>query len=184
MRIKWHTPTFMAFIGLLASILACNAPTPTPQPLLPSTTPDAVPPPDTVLPSPTRISPEPTPTTAPPTAATTGSPVPTESPPTPPAGRPTPVSTGPLDFAKPASLDNWQPTADGGYEATIILRITGGAPPYVIHHDLDTFIAEETSPEILFEARGCSALVHTIIVESADGQRVTHDYWIPAPWCD
>jgi hypothetical protein len=26
--------------------------------------------------------------------------------------------------------------------------------------------------------------VHTITVESADGQRVGHDYWIPPPWCD
>jgi hypothetical protein len=187
MRTRWHTPMFLALIGLLASILACNAPAPTPQSPPPSITPDTVPPQETSLPSPTEVSPEPTPTTAPPTAATTESPLPTESPPTPSTGRPTPappVSTGPLDFPVPTLLDNWQPTADGGYEATIILRITGGAPPYVVHHDMDTFITEEISPAIVFEARGCSALVHTIIVESADGQSVEHDYWIPAPWCD
>lgn len=191
MRKEWHASMLLAFVGLVASVLACNAPTPTQVPSLVGT-PDAaspVPAQETPLPSPTQVSPEATPTTALPTATETA---PTETPlvtkpPTPSAGRPTPappVSTGPLGFAIPGRLDNWQPLDNGGYEATIILRITGGAPPYTVHHDLDVFVTEETDPAIIFEAQGCSALVHTIIVESTDGQSVTHDYWIPVPWCD
>jgi len=81
-------------------------------------------------------------------------------------------------------LDHWQPLADGKHEATIILHITGGAPPYTIHHDLSVFTTWEATPAIVFQAHGCSAMVHTIIVESADGQKVEHKYWIPTPWCD
>ena len=84
----------------------------------------------------------------------------------------------------PAALDSWRSLGDGGYEATIILRITGGAPPYTIRHDQDVFITEELSPAIVFTASGCGALVHTIVVASADGQSVAHDYAIPPPWCE
>jgi hypothetical protein len=84
----------------------------------------------------------------------------------------------------PARLDSWRSLPNGAQEATIILHITGGAPPYTVHHDLDVFTTQEADPAIVFEARGCSALVHTIVVESADGQSVTHDYWIAVPWCD
>ena len=66
---------------------------------------------------------------------------------------------------------------------TIIVCITGGAPPYTVHHDLDVFTTTETHLAIVFIARGCT-LVHTILVESADGQSNKHDYWIRAPWCD
>jgi hypothetical protein len=99
--------------------------------------------------------------------------------------RPTPpASTGPLDFAEPARLDSWRSLPDGAQEATIILHITGGASPYTVHHDLDVFTTWEADPAIVFEAQGCSALVHTIIVESADGQSVKKEYYIPAPWCE
>ena len=196
MRKEWRASGLLAYVVLLASILACNAPTPTQVPSLVGT-PDAaspVPAQETPLPSATQVPPEATPTTALPTAteATATEAAPTETPsgtmpPTPSAARPTPappVSTGPLDFVVPGRLDAWQPLDNGGYEATIILNITGGAPPYTIHHDLDVFVTEEAAPAIVFEAQGCSALVHTIIVESTDGQSVTHDYWIPVPWCD
>ena len=201
MRKERHASMLLACVGLVASVLACNAPTPTQVPSLVGT-PDAaspVPAQETPLPSATQVPPEATPTTALPTAteatateATATEAAATETPsgtmpPTPSAARPTPappVSTGPLDFVVPGRLDAWQPLDNGGYEATIILNITGGAPPYTIHHDLDVFVTEETDPAIVFEAQGCSALVHTIIVESTDGQSVTHDYWIPVPWCD
>jgi hypothetical protein len=191
MRNERHASMLLAFVGLVASVLACNAPTPTQVPPLVGT-PDAaspVPAQETPLPSATQAPPEATPTTALPTAtqaAATETPSGTR-PPTPSAGRPTPappVSTGPLDCVVPGRLDAWQTLDNGAYEATIILNITGGAPPYTVHHDLDVFVTEETDPAIIFEARGCSALVHTIIVESTDGQSVTHDYWIPVPWCD
>ena len=200
-------PLFLALIGLVAGTLACHAPTTPREATPPSMTPTAestAPAQDTTLPSPTQTSPratptipestvaEPTvaePTVAEPTVAgptATQTPLPTQ-PPTPSAGRPTPappVSTGPLDFKEPARLDSYRALTNGGFEATIILRITGGAPPYIVHHDLDTFTTEAPNPAIVFDAQGCSALVHTIIVESADGQRVQHDYWIAAPWCD
>jgi hypothetical protein len=199
---KNKAPLFLAFIGLVAGVLACNSPTTTREAPPPSMTPAAestTPTQDTTLPSPTQTSPQVTPTVpestvaeptvAEPTVAeptATQTPLPTQ-PSTPSSGRPTPappVSTGPLDFPEPTRLDSYRPQTDGGFEATIILRITGGAPPYIVHHDMDTFATEEPNPAIVFEARGCSALVHTIIVESADGQRVQHDYWIAAPWCD
>ena len=194
---KNQAPLFLALIGLLAGIMACNAPTTPSEATPPSMTPTAepaTPAQATTLPSPTQTSPQATPTVpestvAEPTVAgptATQTPLPTQ-PPTPSAGRPTPAppaSTGPLDFKEPSRLDSYQPLTNDGFEATIILRITGGAPPYIVHHDLDTFTTEAPNPAIVFEAQGCSALVHTIIVESADGQRAQHDYWIPAPWCD
>ena len=70
-------------------------------------------------------------------------------------------------------------------EATIILHISGGAPPYTVHHDQDLVTTTwKTDPAIVFQARACNALVHTIIVESADGQTARNKYWIPVPWCD
>jgi hypothetical protein len=207
MRKKDTPPLFLAFIGLVAGVMACNPPTTPREAPPPSMTPaatSATPAQDTTLPSPTPTSPQatstvPEPTVAEPTVAeptvaeptvaeptSTQTPLPTQ-PPTPSAGRATPAppaSTGPLDFAEPTRLDSYQALTDGGFEATITLRITGGAPPYIVHHDLETFTTEAPNPAIVFEAQGCSALVHTIIVESADGQRVQHDYWIPAPWCD
>ncbi len=68
---------------------------------------------------------------------------------------------------------------------TILIHITGGAPPFTIHHDVDVFETGERDAPIVFR-HGCGAIVHTITVESADGQSVTHDYWIPEevlPWC-
>ena len=194
---RTRAPLFLGSIGLVAGILACNAPTTPREAPPPSMTPaaaSATPARDTTLPPPTQTSPQATPTVPESmvTEPTVAGPTPTETPvptpyPTPSAGRPTPappVSTGPLDFEEPARLDDYRPLDNGGFEATIILRITGGAPPYIVHHDLDTFTNETPDPAIVFEAQGCSALVHTIIVESADGQRAQHDYWIPAPWCD
>jgi outer membrane biosynthesis protein TonB len=189
---KKEAALFLACIGLVTGILACNAPTTTPEAPRSDVTPateSPASPDETAVPSVTQISPPATPTTTtpPPTVPTpTETPVPTPYP-TPSAGRPTPAppaSTGPLDFPEPTRLDSYRPLTDGGFEATITLRITGGAPPYIVHHDLDTFTTEAPNPAIVFDAQGCSALVHTIIVESADGQRVQHDYWIPPPWCD
>lgn len=180
----------LACIGLVAGSLACNAPTPTLQ-----TSP--IPPlQETPLPQPTETLPEATsmpvpsavtetaPTSAPP--ALTNTPLlptatltPTETPtPTPP------ISTGPLDFTRPTRLDHWQPLPDGKYECEIILQITGGAPPYTVHHDLDISTTWEINPTLVFTAHGCGAIVHTIKVESADWQTVVHDYWIQPPWCE
>ncbi len=183
MRHRRRKSMALAIVGLVVSTLACNAPTATPSTPVPSAVPD------TPTTSPTQASPEATPTPVPPAtteAAATETSTPTET--TVPSNttpRPTPpASTGPLDFDAPTRLDSWRSLPNGAQEATIILRITGGAPPYTVHHDLDVFTTWETDPAIVFEAQGCSALVHTIVVESADGQSVTRDYWIAVPWCD
>jgi hypothetical protein len=187
MKNRGRVSMVLALVGLVASILACNAPTATPQGPSPNATPGitaTAPPQEMPPPSPTQVSPEATPTPVPPAPTETPTPTETALPPetTP---RPTPpASAGPLDFAVPTRLDSWRSLPDGTQEATIILHITGGAPPYTIHHDLDVFTTWEADPAIVFEAQGCSALVHTIIVESADGQSVTKEYYIPVPWCE
>jgi hypothetical protein len=91
---------------------------------------------------------------------------------------------GLLGFPEPTRLDYWQPLTDDEYECTIIVQITGGALPYTVLHDADGFTTWETNPKIVFRARGCSGIVHTITVESADGQTVSHDYHIRSPWCE
>jgi serine/threonine-protein kinase len=101
---------------------------------------------------------------------------------TPTATAESPVSAGPLDFPEPTRLDAWEP-AEGDHEATIILHISGGAPPFTIYHDMTVFTTEEREYPLVFTASGCS-IIHSITVESADGQSVSHDYFIRSPWCD
>ncbi len=178
--------------GLATGSLACNMPTPTPH-----TSPGPLPQETTSLPSPdvpveatatSTYVPLLTPETAAPSASPaasetalppTDTPLPTETPTATP-----PVSTGPLDFDTPWRLDSWQDLGQGKYECRLVLKITGGAPPYTVHHDLDEFETWQTEPALVFDAHGCGALVHTIKVESADGQSVVHDYFISAPWCE
>ena len=174
----------LALIALVAGILACNAPqreTAEPQAPGPSATPHGS---ATSPPQETPLSPEPpvSPETAPSPTNTPPAPTPTSS----PTETPTPTTAatpGPLDFPTPTALDSWRALDDGGYEATIIVRITGGAPPYTVSHDLESFTTDETNPALVFNAQGCNALVHTIKVESDDGQSVSHGYYIEPPWC-
>ncbi|NLE99470.1 MAG: hypothetical protein GX601_00680 [Anaerolineales bacterium] len=68
---------------------------------------------------------------------------------------------------------------------TIVVRISGGAAPFTVLHDTTTAgsgIQDRNYP-LVFQASGCT-IVHSITVESSDGQRVSHDYWIHSPWCD
>jgi hypothetical protein len=179
----------LVLVGLTASGLACNAPTPTPE-ASPTRSPQETP---TSLRTQTPLEG----TSTPVSTATEGmtpasSPLPTVTPLTPTAtitptetATPTPpISTGPLDFPAPTRLDHWQALADSKYECQIILQITGGAPPYTVHHDLEVFETWQNRPALVFTAHGCGAIVHTIRVDSADGQTVTHDYYISAPWCE
>ena len=98
-----------------------------------------------------------------------------------PIGEP-PVSADPLDFVPPEHLDGWE-TTDTGHKATIIINISGGAPPFTVHHDTDVFVTDQRECSIQFNVGGC-AIIHSITVDSADGQSVTHDYYIRAPGCD
>jgi hypothetical protein len=90
-------------------------------------------------------------------------------------------SEGPLDFLVPSMLDDWQ-KLNGNYEVTIILHITGGAGPFIVHHDTDAVLTADRQHPLVFLASGCT-IVHTIKVESSDGQSVLHDYYINSPWC-
>jgi hypothetical protein len=125
--------------------------------------------------TPSRVAP------ATPTATTTPTLAPSTSQPASPTAE-APVSAGPLDFPEPTRLDAWEP-AQGGYRATIIVHIEGGAPPFAVYHDLDRFETAERDYPLVFITGGCT-IIRTITVESADGQRVSHDYYIRSPWCD
>lgn len=160
-------------LGLVVAILACNAPTPTPEEE-PSPSPGSVEAQDTLAPTNTPTL----------TVVILHTPTPTETPtesPTPTA----PVSAGPLDFTPPTRLDHWEEVEDGEMLAAFTVEIIGGAPPYDLYHDLE-FVKTtwQTDPQITFRARGCSGIVHTITVKSADGQIAKHDYWISPPWCE
>lgn len=189
-----YTLMIFATCALIAASLACNAPVePTAPPAgVPDTVTPYVPPAETepgeepgtetdpapepsATPTP-EISPTPTITpTATATITPTRAPVtatPTQAP-----------SSGPLEFTPPTTLAHWEPIEGGGNRVTVAIQITGGAPPYTVHHDLESFTTYETNPTITYTAHGCGALVHTIKVESADGQEVSHGYYIGAPWC-
>jgi hypothetical protein len=108
---------------------------------------------------------------------------------TPAGGAATPTVTGeppamgePLDFPVPTQLDGWETTSTG-HRATIVIHISGGVPPFNVYHDLEMFTTEKRDPEIVFDVGGC-AIIHTITVESADGQQAVHEYYIRAPGCD
>lgn len=184
-----HKRILVAFLLLTLATLACNAPGPEPTSDQPTVTP-FVPPAEGTSPSPTEPAEEsPTATSAPeeptetiPPATPTTTPTVTLEPPT---AQPTsPPSEGPLDFSVPSSLDDYQPTGEGDYRVTLVIHISGGAPPFTVHHDVETFETNERDYPIVFRHGGCSAIVHTITVESADGLSATHDYYISVPWCD
>jgi hypothetical protein len=182
----------LAVAALVAGILACNPPEPTgPKPA-----------PDTVTPyvpataqsqdaspseqptgegEPTQASAEPTETftPSPPPATSTSAPTRTPTP---------PVSEGPLDFEEPRWVHAWEQQAGGGVLVTVKVKIIGGAPPFTVYYD-GGFHGESREREYLldFPAQGCGQIVHTITVESADGQSKTDDFWLGGDlllWCD
>jgi serine/threonine protein kinase len=122
-----------------------------------------------------------------PSATATPAPAATDTPaaegptPTPTPTTESPISAGPLDFPKPERLDSWE-KAEGGHKGTIIVHISGGVPPFTIHHDVETFTTSERDYELTVAESGCQ-IIHTITVESADGQSVSKQYYIHSPWC-
>lgn len=194
MRDKRHL-VYLALIALVASVLACNAPTPAttvPQTPFPAATPHPLPtlPPQKTVP-PAETPAEATPTSESPeateTATTEASPTATLSPST---ETPTPSpSEGPLDFDPPTWVHSWESLSNDQYKVVVIVNIRGGASPFTIEHD---HIATEDSPtserdyNLTILTSGCGAIVHNITVKSADGQEVSKDYYIgmdPQPWC-
>jgi hypothetical protein len=100
----------------------------------------------------------------------------------------TPVSEGPLDFDDPHWVHAWRPREGGGVWVTLKVIIRGGAPPFKVYCDggLNGGSAER---EYLLEfpAEGCGQIVHTITVDSADGQSKAKAFWLGGdqlPWCD
>jgi hypothetical protein len=187
---KRYVLIVLAVTALAVSSLACNPPKPT----------GPKPPPDTVTPyapatAQSQEAPSPEPPTDVPTAATDTPVAPTETP-TPPAtstSAPTktptpPVSEGPLDFEEPRWVHAWEPREGGGILVTVKVKIIGGAPPFTIDFD-GGFHDKTTEREYLlqFAAEGCGQIVHTITVESADGQSKTDDFWLGGDlllWCN
>ena len=184
-------PVSVIFVGvvLVFGLAACTVPTTTgpavtERPTIVVTT--VV----TPTPEPTAVvvtaTPEPTAVVVTVMVVATNTPTPPTETPTmqptetsPPRPRAMPTSAGPLDFTH--WLAGWSlvSSAEDEWEYVIHVEVTGGSPPYVYHHDLETF----DTPDITWPARSCTALVHTIQVDSADGQSVRRDYWYPAPWC-
>jgi len=100
---------------------------------------------------------------------------------TPTATTGAPVSAGPLDFPVPTQLDAWE-TVEGGYRVTIIVHISGGAPPFTVYHDTDMSVTQERDYPLVFTSGGC-VIVHAITIQSADGQKVSHNYFARIPGC-
>lgn len=187
---------YLALITLVASGLACNAPTPTETAT--QSPPPASPGQETPSPPPTHVPPEATPTELPEATnvtTVTVSPAATTQPTatitSAPTETPTPQpSAGPLDFDPPAWIHSWEPLSNDQYKVVVIVNIRGGAPPFTIEHD---HVATENSPtsrrdyNLTILTGGCGAIVHNITVASADGQKVSKDYWIGVeaqPWCN
>lgn len=165
---------------------------------------ETAPPAEEVPPTVTPISPA---TTAPPaetsTPVPTDTPEPTDEPPAEPTDTPAPTDTaeptptpqprpprseGPLDFVQPEWVYMWESQPDGNVKVVVEVEITGGAPPFTIKHDGSVDGKTWGRLYLLdFLHLGCSGIGHTITVESADGQSVTHDYWLHIDrldWCN
>jgi hypothetical protein len=145
------------------------------------------PPTETPTPLPTN-TPEPTDE---PTPEPTDTPVPTPTATTEPTSTPKPQppkSTGPLDFPQPEWVYMWEKQPDGNVKVVVEVVITGGAPPFTVKHDGNVVGKTwERSFLVDFLHMGCSGIGHTITVESADGQSITHDYWLHVDrldWCN
>ncbi len=89
------------------------------------------------------------------------------------------ASAGTLSFEYPTSADAVEPV-EGGYKVTIVIHIEGGAPPFTIRHDVETFQTSERDYPLVFVVREFP-IVKSITIRSADGQEVSHDYYIANP---
>jgi hypothetical protein len=174
----------LAVVFVVLATLACDVPTPQPAAPPPTVTPytpaqmdDPTAEPDTSVEDPTA-TPEPEPTETP-------EPEPTTEPQ--PTNTVEPVSTGPLDFEAPTWVHAWEQLPDGQVNVTLLVPIRGGAPPFTVRHELDSYQTSERDFLLTFPRAGCSGMAFSITVESSDGQSVTHDYWIGVEmqaWCN
>lgn len=183
MKARWAIALGVA--GLVATILACNAPTETPG----AATAPATSLPTKVAPSATPTPAQPTVTatpaaaaTEPPTAtATATEPVPTAT--APPTATPTQPAEGePLEIVDPGFvLVDWQPLPDSGeWEGHLRVVFQGGVAPY-------TFALEGNEPQdenyLYVRWRACRGAPLTVRVWSADGQEAHRAIWLESPYC-
>jgi outer membrane biosynthesis protein TonB len=198
------TLMYLGLVALVVSILACNAPTPTPVgPPIPSPTVTAVTPTSTPeeAPPPTDTPSEATSTSEPPQITeetpTSEPPAPTETPPSPTAtptpsaktATPTPTTmpTQPPPGETLIILDpgfeiaDWQALPETGeWEGHLRILFTGGVPPYT-----SSMQDREPQSENYHYIRWakCRPAVWRANVWSADGQYAHKDVYIEAPWC-
>jgi hypothetical protein len=162
------------------------SPTEGASPTVTPVAPEATSPAETSAPSPTDV-PEPTDE---PTSEPTDTPEPTSTPTVEPTQtpRPQPRSAGPLDFVQPEWVYMWERQPDGNVKVVIEVEISGGAPPFTVKHDGNVVgTTWERLYLVDFLHLGCAGVAHTLTVESADGQSVTHDYWLHPDrldWCE
>ena len=180
----------LALIGILASILACNAPTETPAaPTEASATP---PPEETVSPSSTETPSEEEATLPPPTATKPSSTPVLTTPtatiastvtPLTPTVVPTQLSQGePLMILDPGFtfVDHQIIPDSSEWEGHLRVQFTGGVPPY-------TFALESGEPQsenyLYIRWRQCRNAPLTVHVWSADGQEAHKQIWVESPHC-
>jgi cell division septation protein DedD len=176
---RWAAGPELGLAVLTPTVYATSTPAWTSTPTRTST--------PTKTPTPTHT---PTPTETPTVTPTaTDTPTPTETPtatptatatntPRPPTRAPTATQTpipGPLDFEY--ELKDFYFTPDGGkWRATLVIKVTGGRPPY--KYTMDE-IFELPGPESEIEWNTGAAMVRSIQVIDANGTKVSKDFYEP-----
>jgi len=196
---------YLAFSALVASSLACNAPSPASSgdqqspspsvtPYVASTEPAGA---DKASPAPTDESGAKTQATEIPVATQTPQPTATQKPVLPTATNTpsAPTSTATLTPTATASqqaepltitgqgfeIADWQKLPDTDeWEGHLRITFTGGLPPY-------TFALENNEPQsensLEIRWRKCVAAPLTAHVWSSDGQEAHKGIWVESPWC-
>lgn len=193
MHLKHRIFVALASAALVAGILACNAPTPSPArlqtspPTVTPYVPATVPPQDT--PSPTTAAPSatstpelPTPTHTPEPALPTDT-LPPPAPTSPPTATPTTTQpAAPLEIVDTGyEIVDWQPVPGSKeWEGHLRILFQGGIAPYtssIAHRDPQ----EENHHYLRWEE--CKGAPIRSDVWSADGQHAHRDLWIASPYC-
>jgi hypothetical protein len=176
---RWAAGPELGLAILTPTVYTTPTSTTTPTPTRTSTPTKTPTPTDTATPTHTPTSTA-TPTdTPPPTETPTTTPTPTMTyTPRPPTRVPPPTDTpvpGPLDFE--FELKDFYFTPDGGkWIATVVVKATGGRPPY--KYTMDE-IFEEPGPEWQIEWNAGVAMVRSIQVIDANGTKVSKDFYEP-----
>jgi len=176
----------LPFVVLAISVLACNAPKPTPSPTVTSQAAPSTPQQketSTVEPTQTSTvtkSPEATEEAI--TATVTAEATNPSSTATPTVTSTPPETGEPLVISSPGfEIADWQPLSETGeWEGHLRAIFTGGVAPY-------TFALENNTPQeenlLYIRWRKCRSAPLTIRVWSADGQEAHKGIWVVSPYC-